>query len=351
MVDKKHLKQKRCAPAAAVAVAAMLLTACGSQTSSTSSAGGQGGPIKLAASWSFADSVGWAGEIIGAEQKAKDLGVDLQVVSADGDPTKQSSQISTFIANGVSGTILSPVDAKGGSSLVKQVNSAGIKLATVDSHVTDGGDVVTASETDNKACGAMQAKAMLDEAKGSPLKVLMVDGLKGSTAAEDRENGFMDTLKGQPNVQIVAHAYGAWSGSDSQQAVLNAFQAHPEINAIFNTSDVNTVGTIQALRQLNKLAAAGQPGHILMTSNDGFPYGMDFVRQGYVDANASQQILKIGADAVQMLVDSINGQPVKTQQNFIPPILVTKANVDEPTLWGNKLKDWKPSDGYTLPKS
>lgn len=346
-MNKGSLKRRGIAAAAGATMAALMLSACGSGSSSA----GQSGPIKLAASWSFADSVGWAGEIIGAEQKAKDLGVDLQVVSADGDPTKQSSQVSTFIANGVSGIILSPVDAKGGSSLVKQANSAGIKIATVDSHVTDGGDVVTDSETDNKACGTMQAKAMLDQAKGRPLKVLMVDGLKGSTAATDRENGFMEAVKGQPNVQIVDHAYGAWSGSDSQQAVLNAFQAHPEINAIFNTSDVNTVGTVQALRQLNKLFPAGQPGHILMTSNDGFPYGMDFVRQGYVDASASQQILKIGADAVQMLVDSIKGQPVKTQQNFIPPILITKANVDDPALWGNKLKDWKPSDGYALPKS
>lgn len=351
MVDKKDLKRKGLAAVASAALAAVLLTACGSQTSSTSAVGDQGGPIKIAASWSFADSVGWAGEIIGAQQKAKELGVDLQVISADGDPTKQSSQVSTFLANGVSGIILSPVDAKGGSSLVKQANSADIKIATVDSHVTDGGDVVTASETDNKACGAMQAKAMLDAANGSPLKVLMVDGLKGSTAAEDRQNGFMDALKGQPNVQIVDHAYGAWSGSDSQQAVLNAFQAHPEINAIFNTSDVNTVGTVEALRQLKKLVPAGQPGHIIMTSNDGFPYGMDFVRQGYVDANASQQILKIGADAVQMLVDSIKGQPVPTQQNFVPPILITKANVDDSALWGNKLKDWKPADGYALPKS
>lgn len=328
------------------AATAFALSGC-SGDGETENSDGSSGDIVINASWSFADSVGWVGQIVGATQKAKELGVELNVVSAEGDSTKQASQVGTFITNASSAILISPVDDKAGSKLVEDANAAGIPVATVDSHVTQGGDVVIQSETDNYECGVAQANAMIERADGAPLKVLVVQGLKGSTAAAQREEGFRDTVAGESNIEIVAEAYGAWSGTDSQQAVLNAFQSTPEINAIFNTSDVNTVGTVEALRQLDKLYPVGDPDHILMTSNDGFPYGLDFIREGYVDASATQQMLKMGADAVEALVDAAeSGEEPQNTQNYIPPIVVTTDNVDDPELWGNVMADWQPSDGY-----
>ena len=338
-----HSKRWGITAAAAAATVALVLSGCATD----SGGAGSSDKIVINATWSFADSVGWVGEIVGATQRAKELGVEFNVVSAEGDSTKQASQMSTFITNGASAILISPVDDKAGSKLVEDANTAGIPIGTVDSHVTQGGDVIIESETDNYACGAGQATAMIELAGDSELKVLVVQGLKGSTAAVDREKGFLETIKGHDNIEVVASAYGAWSGDESQQAVLNAFQANPEINAIFNTSDVNTVGTIEALRQLDKLYPAGDPKHILMTSNDGFPFGLDFVRDGYVDANATQQILKMGADAVEALVAAVkNGTKPEKKENYIPPILVNKDNVDDAALWGNVMKDWQPSDGY-----
>lgn len=328
------------------AVVALGLSACSADGVNAGS-GGPDGKIVVNASWSFADSVGWVGQIVGANQKAKELGVELNVVSADGDSSKQASQVSTFITNGASAILMSPVDDKAGSKLVEDANKAGIPIATIDSHVTQGGDVIIESETDNLACGTAQGEAMVSLADGTDLKVLVVQGLKGSTAAEQREQGFLEAIAGHDNIEVVATAYGAWSGTDSQQAVLNAFQSHPEINAIFNTSDVNTVGTVEALRQLGKLHPVGDPGHILMTSNDGFPYGLDFIRDGFVDANATQQMLKMGADALTAIVAYIkDGTKPSSKQNYIPPVVVTSENVDDAELWGNIMKDWKPADGY-----
>lgn len=324
-------------------ISALVLSGCaGGGTASSDQ------KVVINASWSFADSVGWVAQIVGATQEAKRLGIELNVVSADGDSTKQASQLNTFLTNGASAILISPVDDKAGSKLVEDANKAGIAVGTIDSHVTQGGDVVIESETDNLACGAVQGQAMIDLAMGTNLNVLVVQGLKGSTAAEQRQQGFLDAIDGEKNITVTATAYGAWSGTDSQQAVLNAFQAHPEINAIFNTSDVNTVGTIEALRQLGKLAPVGDPEHILMTSNDGFPYGLDFIRAGYVDASATQQSLKMGADAIQALAGAAAGKAPASKENYLPPILVTATNVDDPELWGNVMKDWKPSDGYTI---
>lgn len=347
-------KRRICASIVAVSVSVLVALTIGGATpasaASSSAAARSASPVVLDASWSFIDSVGWAAEVIGAVREAKKLGITLHVESANGSTSTQASQVQTFLVNHPSGVILSPVDAKAGSALVKTLNGVKIPVGNVDSHVTAGGQLATDVESNNVDCGMNQGKLMVKLAHGKQLHVLMVDGFSGSTAATQREQGFLKAIKGHRNIKVVARAYGAWSGQQSEQAVLDAFQAHPEINAIFNTSDVNTVGTVPALRQLHKLYPAGNPKHIIMTSNDGFPYGLNFIRKGWVDGSGTQQLLLMGKTEVDNMVLAAEGKPVPHRVNFLSSLLVTKKNVNKPNLWGNVMAKWKPSDGYTVPK-
>lgn len=119
---------------------------------------------------------------------------------------------------------------------------------------------------------------------------------------------------------------------------MDAFQANPNINAIFVPSDNACYsGTESALAQLNKLHAAGEEGHILITTVDGGPTGLEGVRKGYVDAIAAQSKLVMSEEAMGMALKVVRGETLEEGIVRIQPTKVTKENVDDPTLWANSI--------------
>src|SRR5688572_4251646 len=88
------------------------------------------------------------GDSITAEGKKH--GYDVIVVSGEKDVARQSSQVKDFIVKKVSAIVLSPCDSKAIGPVIREANSAGIPVLTVDIPYR-GGDakIVTQVATDN----------------------------------------------------------------------------------------------------------------------------------------------------------------------------------------------------------
>jgi simple sugar transport system substrate-binding protein/ribose transport system substrate-binding protein len=101
---------------------------------------------------------------------------------------------------------------------------------------------------------------------------------------------------------------------------------------------------------LHKNAKTGAPGHINLVTIDGSKGSLQALRNGNVDAVVSQPADAYAKYALQYLRDAIAGKaitPGPTDHNSkIVPFkgsledalmapLVTKANVNDATLWGN----------------
>ena len=65
-------------------------------------------------------------------EKAKELGVQIQFVEAQGDIGKQLDQIQTFISQGIDAIIVNPVDTTATPKMTKLVTEAGIPLVYVN---------------------------------------------------------------------------------------------------------------------------------------------------------------------------------------------------------------------------
>jgi ribose transport system substrate-binding protein len=94
---------------------------------------------------------------------------------------------------------------------------------------------------------------------------------------------------------------------------------------------------LAGLRQIGRDAKLGEPNHVLIVGIDGTPLALQRIRQGTEDATINQDPFKMGALAISSAVDVLNGKAVEKEQ-LLPPMLVTKANVDDPQLWGNRFK-------------
>ena len=84
----------------------------------------------------------------GAEEKAKELGVELITVDAGDDSAKQANDIEDLISKKISVLIVNPVDSDAAAPAVEDAIDAGIKVIAVD-RIVNGVDVDCSIASDN----------------------------------------------------------------------------------------------------------------------------------------------------------------------------------------------------------
>ena len=280
----------------------------------------------------------------GVKNYAKDAGVDLRVVDADNDAQKQMAQVEDFISQKVAAIIMCPADSGALSEAVKKANEAKIPVVCMDRSVTSG--VVTALiESDNVEHGYQAGLYMAAAAEKAnialkDLKILELQGDLATSAGKERSEGFQKACK-EKGMTIVTSLPTYWDPDKSYNAALDAFQAHPDINAIFEASDsIMCAAVNSALDQLKKAFKVGDPKHIIVTTVDGCPVVIDAIKAGQVDATAVQSILTFGSEAIKFAKQAATGE-IKVDANVtqrLAPIKASIDNVDSMDLWANAIK-------------
>jgi ABC-type sugar transport system substrate-binding protein len=98
----------------------------------------------------------------------------------------------------------------------------------------------------------------------------------------------------------------------------NMISAHPDLDAVFSTSDSQSIGAAKALQ-----AAGKDP---LFVSFDAQPAVVDEIKSGSgVDASVAWSAREIGADAVKAAVAAARGEPVE-KQTLVPVTVVDESN-------------------------
>ena len=96
--------------------------------------------------------------------------------------------------------------------------------------------------------------------------------------------------------------------------MVNAQQAHPEIDFIFTSSDVLLPSIVSALKSQGKFHRSGQPGHVLLGGFDGDATAYGLLRDGYLDATGVQDVYFEASQCVQAILDWRAGRDV-------PPVI------------------------------
>ena len=124
----------------------------------------------------------------GAQAAAKTAGVELTVVDAGDDATKQVSDIEDLVSKNVSVLIVNPVDSDAVSGAVQAAVNGGVKVISVDRVVNDV-EIDCQIASDNVA-GAEMATQYIVDTLGEGIKVAELQGTSGASAAIDRGTGF-----------------------------------------------------------------------------------------------------------------------------------------------------------------
>jgi ribose transport system substrate-binding protein len=270
----------------------------------------------------------------GIKDEAERQGVEVVVLDAQQDSANQVSQIEDQIAAGVDGIILSPNNSEELVPGVERINEAGIPVVTVDSIVA-GGEVNSVVAYDNVAAGKMGAEhlAKLMNEQGT---VLEFEGAQGAFHAIRRGDGFKQGMEPFPNIEVISRD-SQWTADRALSITADVLTANDDINGIFSHNDEMVRGIVSGLEQTNKAAKVGEEGHIPLVGVDGTPLALDRIRNGTQDATVDQDAFVMGALSMETMMKILNGEDVPKEQ-LTEPKMITKDNVDDPELWGNKFK-------------
>lgn len=278
-----------------------------------------------------------------AQEYAKEQGYSVTFYNADNVADTQASQINDVLATGVDAIILAPVDADALANSVLAINEANVPVTLIDRTIAEG-NFVAVNQADNVQCGYQGAVTLVEQAKEqgidvADLKVLELMGDLSSTSGLERSQGFQQAAE-ELGFEIVSSLPTYWQSDTAYNATLDAFQASPDINAIYCASDgVMADSVINALDQMQLLKKKGEDGHIIITTVDGTPGAIKYIQDGYIDAACSQPAFQMATDAVDYLTKALDGEEKQDAciNNALAPVIITTENADSKDLWGNNV--------------
>jgi ribose transport system substrate-binding protein len=276
----------------------------------------------------------------------------LQPTDSRADAAKQFTDIQTLIGQGANVIITMPADAQAIVPAIKYAKSKNVAVVTIDM-APDGESAYMTVRADNVKMGEIGAEWIGKTLKGKG-KVLDLQGELTNSNGRDRTNGFEKYMATHfPGITVVGRPT-KWQTELAANAAQTVLSTDPNINAIFLQSDaIMLAATLNVLKSLNKAAKAGERGHIYLISIDGSPFALDKIRSGELDACVSQPLDLYCKYGIKYAIDAINGVKqvagptdhdstisftLGALQDQLTSPLITKANVEDPKLWGNMAK-------------
>lgn len=319
----------------ACALAVTLLAACSRTPSDAAStdagaAARSGARLRIAVVPKGTTHEFWKSVHAGAVKASRELDVDVvwKGPLREDDLKAQIDVVASFVAQGVSGIVLAPLNDAALKAPVRAAAQAKIPVVVFDSDLA-GDEHVSFVATDNHAAGKL-AGAHLGRAIGDKGRVVMLRYQEGSASTQRREQGFLDAVRALPGVTIASeNQYGgattetAFKRSESLLLALDA--AEGAIDGVFTPNESTTFGMLQALRKTNVAKKVKFVGF------DTSEKLLGALREGDIEALVVQHPFNMGYVAVKTMVAHLRGEPVEKRIDTGSRV-VTKQDLDDPAV-------------------
>lgn len=249
--------------------------------------------------------------------------VELRLASADDSDEKQIEQINQFVADGIDLLIVAPNQVATVSPAIDQAFDKGIPVIVFD-RKTNSEKFTAYIGADNYEMGRMMGEYICNRLKGKG-RVLEIMGLKGSSPAIDRHNGFMDAMKSYPNITVVASLQGDWTEESAVKAIKAYNGDLSDIDFVFGQNDRMAVGASKAL---SSLTSHPSPLTTKYCGIDGLPGkegGIACVRDSVLEATYIYPTH--GDEVMQLAMNILMGKPYQ-KDNPLMGALVTRDNAN-----------------------
>ncbi|WP_438008284.1 substrate-binding domain-containing protein [Sorangium sp. So ce321] len=320
-------------PVLACALAAALLAACSkapSDAMSTDAGAQRGARLRIAVVPKGTTHEFWKSVHAGAVKASRELDVDIvwKGPLREDDLKGQIDVVSSFVAQGVSGIVLAPLNDAALKAPVHAAAQAKIPVVAFDSDLA-GDEHVSFVATDNQAAGRL-AGEHLGRAIGGKGNVVVLRYQEGSASTQNREKGFLDAVRAMPGITIASdNQYGGATTetafNKSESLLLAQRAAEGTIAGVFTPNESTTFGMLQALRKTN---VARKVKFVGFDASDKL---LGALRDGDIEALVVQDPFTMGYQAVKTMAAHLRGERVERRIDTGARV-VTRQDLDDPAV-------------------
>jgi ribose transport system substrate-binding protein len=259
----------------------------------------------------------WAAVEAGAQEKAKELGVDLVVLAPpeESDVQSQISQVEDQLAKNIDAIAIAPTDPNALAPIVDKAKAAGVGVVFIDTKGINEG--VTFIGTNNEAGAALAADFICKNVeKGSDVAILqgIITQSTGQARADGSKKGLTDC-----GMNVVAEQPADWDTAKAQTAMENIITGNPNLKAVFASNDNMALGAVQALKAANIL------DKVMVVGFDANPNAAESILAGEMTATIAQNPMNMGRFGVENALKVKKGETIDAVIDT-GTVLVTKEN-------------------------
>ncbi|MEM8484506.1 MAG: sugar-binding protein [Bacteroidota bacterium] len=276
----------------------------------------------------------------GANDSAKEFGVDVSVMMPPEGTGDQKRMIQDLLAKGIDGVAVSPIDPANQVDILNEI-------ASVTRYITHDSDAPQTNRElyigmDNYTAGRMCGK-LVKEALPDGGEVMIFVGRLGQLNADQRRQGVIDELldrpfdinrENDPNTgPIVGEKYtiidtrtDQFDFARAKSQAEDAIAKYPELDAMVGLFGYNPPKCLEAVKE------AGKAGQIKVIAFDEEDDTLQGIKDGHMQGTVVQNPYMYGYESVRVLSALARGdESVIPESKFIdiPARTITAENVDE----------------------
>lgn len=216
-----------------------------------------GGPYKVAfCSDNMGNSfrVQWVAEFENVCQELEEAGVisEYYVTNADGDVSKQISDMRDLITKDVDVIVISAASGTALTDVCDEAMEEGIKVVSCENYLEyEDGEIHETARLGAKQqeFGRIWAE-WLAEQLGEKGNIILLQGMAGTLGSEQRWEGAADVFENYPDIKILGEAYGDWDYAKGKQAAEQLIAAYgDQIDGVWSQGGAMTQGCIDAFNE------------------------------------------------------------------------------------------------------
>lgn len=253
---------------------------------------------------------------------------EVEIRSADDNNARQIEDIRYFADNGFDILIVSPNEAAALTPVIKEVYDKGIPVVIFDRNIN--GDSYTARiGVDDEGLGRSAAHYAL-HLLGEGTKAIEIFGLKGSTPAEGRHDGFVKEFEANGGT-LLASVAGDWNKEDAMKVTDSLLSVFPDVDLIYAHNDRMAIGA-------SEIAARRGRDGIKIIGIDAAPnIGIRAVADSVIDATFLYPTE--GHRLVRTALAILKGEPYEREQILPVSSAVDISNADILLFQNETLKE------------